>query len=66
MELSGRMKVAWETANKHMEEKSQSYVKYHDEKAILHPYKEGDLVLLRIFNMQNKNKKFAKKWDGLY
>jgi hypothetical protein len=40
------MKITCETANKHIEEKSQSYARYHDEKAILYPYKEGDLVLL--------------------
>jgi hypothetical protein len=54
--LSGRMKIAREVANKHMEKNSQTYAKDYNKKAILHLYKEGDLVLLRIDNVKNKNK----------
>jgi LytS/YehU family sensor histidine kinase len=64
--LSGRMKIAREVANKHMEKNSQPYPKDHHKNAILHPYKEGHLVLLGIYNVKNKNKKLAKRWDSLY
>ena len=59
-DLSGRMKIAREVANKHMEKNFQTYTKDHDKNTILHPYKEGHLVFLRIYNV--KNKKLAK--DG--
>jgi hypothetical protein len=60
------MKIAREVANKHSEKNLQTYAKDHDKLTILHPYKEGDLVLLRIYKVKNKNQKLAKRWGSLY
>jgi hypothetical protein len=54
------MKIYREIANKHKEEKFQVYETDHNQKAINHQYKEGNLVLLRFFNVKGKLENWQK------
>jgi hypothetical protein len=58
--------VALQIACSNVELKSQTHKVDHNNNSINHEYREGDLVLLRIFNLRNKNRKLAKRWDSQY
>jgi hypothetical protein len=40
--------------------------KKHDKNSVVHDYKEGGLVMMKIFDMKSKNSKSAEKWQGPY
>ena len=51
-------------AAQHAEKQAEAYAQDHNKKATEHIYKENDLVLMKTFDLKNKNRKMAEKWQG--
>jgi hypothetical protein len=57
--------MARQIANNHMEQNSQAKEADNNIKVIMYECKVGNQVLLRIFDLKNKNRKLAKSLNSL-
>jgi hypothetical protein len=65
-DLHQKFKLVHQLAAKHTEKAAKEYSKEHHKNAVIHDYREGGLVLMKIFDLKNKNSKLAEKWQGPY
>jgi hypothetical protein len=56
-----KFKLVHQLAKNHTQKATVEYSKEHNKKSIAPVYKEGELVLMKIFDLKNKNSKLAEK-----